>query len=131
MRPRRLTKGDVLFKKDDRATEMYLTLSGSIRLVEIGVTVGAGSVLGEIGVFGPTRERMDTAVCETDAEVGAIDNEKVLELYHQNPTFGRYLITLVIKRLLDDYVKWREMWLTLGSGPASETLAGGGAGGRV
>jgi len=122
MRRRTLTKGDVLFKKGDRATELYVMLSGSIRLVDIGVTVGAGSVLGEIGVFGPKHERMDTAVCETDAELGAIDNDKVLELYHQNPKFGRYLMTLVIQRLLADYVRMRDMRVMVGSGAASERL---------
>ena len=127
MRRRTLTKGEVLFKRGDQATEMYVTLGGSIRLVDVGVTVGAGSVLGEIGVFGPTKERMDTAVCETDAELGVISSDKVWELYHQNPKFGRYLMTLIIQRLLDDYAKVRDMRLTVGSGPASGTLAGGSA----
>jgi hypothetical protein len=109
MRRRTLTKGEVLFKRGDRATELYVTLSGAIRLVDVGVTVGPGSVLGEIGVFGPRNERMDTAVCGTDVELGAIDPDKVLELYHQNPKFGRYLMTLVIQRLHDDYAKLRDM----------------------
>ena len=117
MRRRTLTKGEILFKKGDRATELYVTLGGSIRLVEIGVTVRAGSVLGEIGVFGPKHERMDTAVCETDAELGAINNDKVLELFHQSAKFGRFLMTLVIQRLLEDYVKMRDMRGTE-SGPA-------------
>ena len=130
MRRRTLTTGEVLFKRGDRATDMYVTLSGSIRLVDVGVSVGAGSVLGEIGIFGPTKERMDTAVCETDAELGVINNGKVLELFHQNPKFGRYLMTLVIQRLLDDYTRLRDMRLTLGSELASGTLAGGGASGR-
>jgi CRP/FNR family cyclic AMP-dependent transcriptional regulator len=125
MRRRTLTRGEILFKRGDRATEMYVTLSGSIRLVDVRVTIGAGSVLGEIGVFGPTMERMDTAVCETDVELGAIDNDKVWELYHQNPKFGRYLMTLVIQRLLDDYAKVRDMRLTVGSEAASGTLARG------
>ena len=94
------------------------------------MTIGAGSVLGEIGVFGPTKERMDTAVCETDVELGAIDNGKVWELYHQNPKFGRYLMTLVIQRLLDDYAKVRDMRLTVGSEPASGVLASGRTGER-
>jgi CRP/FNR family cyclic AMP-dependent transcriptional regulator len=114
MRRRSLTKGDVLFKRGDRATELYVMLSGSIRLVDIGVTVGSGSVLGEIGVFGPRNQRMDTALCETDVEVGAIANDKVLELFHQNPKFGRYLMTLVIQRLLDDYAKVRDMRVRAG-----------------
>ena len=130
MRRRTLTKGEVLFKRGDRATDMYLTLSGSIRLVDVGVSVGAGSVLGEMGIFGPTKERMDTAVCETDAELGVITNDKALELFHQNPKFGRYLITLVIQRLLDDYARLRDMRLTLGSELASGTVAGGRASGR-
>jgi hypothetical protein len=127
MRRRTLTKGDVLFKRGDRATEMYVTLSGSIRLVELDVTVGAGNVLGEIGVFGPRHERMDTAVAETDVELGAIDNDKLLELYHQNPKFGRYLMTLVIQRLLDDYAKMRDRRTTAGSGPAPGMSGGLGA----
>jgi hypothetical protein len=130
MRRRTLTKGEVLFKKGDRATEMYVTLSGSIRLVDVGVTVGAGSVLGEIGVFAPKQERMDTAVCETDVELGAISNDKVLELYHQNPKFGRYLMTLIIQRLLEDYAKWRDMRLAFEGGSAAVTLVGGSAGER-
>ena len=116
MRHRTLTKGEVLFKRGDRATEVYVTLRGTIRLVDIGVTVGPGSVLGEIGVFGPRNERMDTAVCETDVELGAISNDKVLELYHQNPKFGKYLITLVIQRLLDDYAKMRDRRVTVARG---------------
>ena len=114
MRRRSLTEGDVLFKRGDRATELYVLLSGSIRLVDVGVTVGSGSVLGEIGVLGPRNQRMDTAVCETDVELGAIANDKVLELFHQNPKFGRYLMTLVIQRLLDDYAKVRDMRVRAG-----------------
>jgi CRP/FNR family transcriptional regulator, cyclic AMP receptor protein len=121
MRHRTWSKGDVLFRRGERATELYVLLSGSIRLVDLEVTVGPGSVLGEIGVFGPRRERMDTAVCETDTELGVIDNDKVLELYQQNPKFGRYLMTLVIQRLLDDYVKLRDKrTLALAAGAAGE-----------
>ncbi len=114
MRRRSLTKGDALFKRGDHATELYVMLSGSIRLVDVGVTVGSGSVLGEIGVFGPRNQRMDTAVCETDVELGVIANDKVLELFHQNRKFGRYLMTLVIQRLLDDYAKVRDMRVRAG-----------------
>lgn len=108
MRRRSGRKGEVLFRKSDPATELYVVLSGSLRLVDVAVTVGPGSVLGEIGVFAPTRQRMDTAICEADVELGVMDNDKVLQLYHQNPSFGVYLIRLVIQRLLDDYAKLRD-----------------------
>ena len=108
MRRRTWKSGEVLFRKDDAARELYLMLSGSIRLVDVGVTIGPGSVLGEIGVFAPSGRRMDTAICETEAELGVIDNDRVLQLYYQNPTFGLYLIKLVIQRLLDNYTNLRD-----------------------
>ena len=105
MHRRHVAKGETLFRRGDPAMELYLILSGSIRLVDIAVSVGPGSVLGEIGIFAPTAERMDTATCETDVDVGVVGNDKVLQLYHQNPKLGFYLIRLVIQRLLENYVK--------------------------
>jgi len=108
MHRRHVAKGETLFRRGDPAMELYLILSGSIRLVDIAVSVGPGSVLGEIGIFAPTAERMDTAMCETDVDVGVVGNDKVLQLYHQNPKLGFYLIRLVIQRLLENYVKLRD-----------------------
>ena len=96
-------KGDVLFEKGSLAKEMYLVLSGSIRLVGVGVVLGAGNLIGEIGIFSPLAQRMDTAICEADGELGVIADEKVLQLYYQNPTFGFYLVKLVTHRLLENY----------------------------
>ena len=108
MHRRHVAKGETLFLRGDRANELYLILNGSIRLVDVAVRVGPGNVLGEIGIFAPTAERMDTALCETDVDVGIIGNDKVLQLYHQNPKLGFYLIRLVIQRLLENYVKLRD-----------------------
>jgi hypothetical protein len=105
---RRLTTGAVLFRKGDRADDLYVVLSGSLRLADVAVTVGPGSVLGEIGIFAPTRQRMDSAICETDVELGVVAYDKVLELYHQNRTFGFYLIRLISQRLLDNYATLRD-----------------------
>lgn len=108
VRSRTARAGDVVFRKGDQAKEMYLVLAGSIRVVDIGVAVGPGAVLGEIGIFAPSGRRMDTAVCETDVELGVIENDKILQLYHQNPKFGFYLIRLIIHRLEEDYARLRE-----------------------
>ena len=51
---------------------------------------------------------MDTATCQTDVDLAVIANDKVLQLYHQNPKLGFYLIRLVIQRLLENYVKLRD-----------------------
>ena len=104
MQSRTLKKG-VLFRKGDAAEEMYIVLKGSVRLVDVGVTVHPGTVLGEIGIFAPSRQRMDTAICESDVEVATISNDTVWQLYHQNPKFGFYLINLVTERLLQNFSK--------------------------
>lgn len=100
-----MKKSDILFEKGDLATEMYLLLSGSVRLAGVGVSLGAGSLIGEIGIFSSDGRRMDTAICEADTELGVIAHEKVVQLYYQNPSFGFYLIKLVIHRLLENYFK--------------------------
>ena len=108
MRRRQCAKGDVLFRRGDPATELYVVFSGSLRLVDVAVELGPGTVLGEIGIFAPTRQRMDTAICETEVDLGVMAIDKVLELYHQNRQFGFYLIRLVSQRLLEDYASLRD-----------------------
>jgi hypothetical protein len=48
---------------------------------------------------------MDTAICEAEGDLGVISDDKVLQLYYQNPSFGFYLLKLVTHRLLEDYFK--------------------------
>ena len=108
MRRHQYAKGDVLFRRGDPATELYVVLGGSLRLVDLAVELGPGTVLGEIGIFAPTRQRMDTAICETEVDLGVMAIDKVLELYHQNRRFGFYLIRLVSQRLLEDYASLRD-----------------------
>ncbi len=97
-----LKTGDVLFRLGDPASSMYLILKGSVRLVEIGVVLGPGALVGEIGVFAPDNLRTGTAVCETEVEIGSISEDKALQLYYQNPAFGFYLFRLVVQRMNDN-----------------------------
>ena len=108
MRRRQCAKGEVLFRRGDPAKELYLVFSGSVRFLVLAVEIGPGKMLGEVGIFAPTHQRMDTAVCETEVELGAMATEKVLELYHQDRRFGFYLIRLVSQRLLEDYASLRD-----------------------
>ncbi len=114
----RLGQGEVLFRMGDPANAMYLILSGSVRLAEIGVTLGPSALLGEIGVFAPDNRRTGTAICETEVEIGVISDEKVLQLYYQNPTFGLHLFRLVVRRMLENERRQRsESASVLRSGP--------------
>lgn len=98
----------VLFRRGDEAPSMHMVLRGDVSLVELGVTLGPGAVLGEIGVFAPDNRRTATAVCATEVELGSISTDTVLQLYFQNPTFGLYLIKLIIQRLLENERRLRE-----------------------
>lgn len=108
MRRRRCAKGEVLFRRGDPAKELYLLFSGSVRLLDLGVELGPGKMLGEVGIFAPTHQRMDTAICETEVELGVMATDKVLELYHQDRRFGFFLIRLVSQRLVEDYGSLRD-----------------------
>ncbi len=101
MTRQKFESGHVLFRRGDPANSMYLILEGSVRLTELDVILGPGTLVGEMGVFAPDNRRTGTAVCESDVEVGAMTDEKVLQLYYQNPTFGFYMFRLVLKRLLE------------------------------
>lgn len=92
--------GDVLFRLGDPARAAFVVLSGRVRVAEIGLALGPGSLLGEIGLFAPGGRRTGTALCETDVEIGSISDERLLQLYVQDPTFGLCLMRLVVQRML-------------------------------
>jgi CRP-like cAMP-binding protein len=81
---------------------MFYLLTGEIHLQEIGRTIGAGTVLGEIGMFSPDKKRTATAICATGGELLAMSEDQVRGLYFQNPKFGFYLVQLITRRLLEN-----------------------------
>jgi CRP/FNR family transcriptional regulator, cyclic AMP receptor protein len=89
------SSGEVLFKLGDPADKLYVIEHGRVVFPEIGKEVGAGAVLGEVGLFAAGGTRSLTALCEGDCRLWTITKEKALELYYQNPKFGMFLIRLV------------------------------------
>ncbi len=102
MKSRRLKAGTVLFRKGDPADHLYCLADGCIELVEIGLQLEPGRIFGEIAFFAPDRRRTLTARCAGDATVLMIDETTLKQLYHQNPSFGFHLISLVAARLSQD-----------------------------
>ena len=103
MTRRRFKAGEILFQKGDPSHEMFYVREGVIRLEEIGKTIGASDMLGEISMFSPSRKRTVTAVCETDGELLRMSDDQVLRLYHQNPKFGFDIVRLITRRLIENY----------------------------
>lgn len=101
MNTKKIGKGDYLFRKGDHSKHMYYLAEGNLHLVEIKTTVGKGSVIGEIGLFSPSRERTSTAIAETDCILLSITDTALYQAYYQNPKLGFYLITLIARRFAE------------------------------
>src|SRR6202051_1357256 len=102
MSERKYRKGDILFKKDDAANEMFLTVTGEFLVTEIDVKLPPGRLIGELGFLSPDNRRTATVKCTEDGQVLTITYEKLLELYFQNPQFGYYFLVLTSHRLLEN-----------------------------
>lgn len=108
MTRRRLAKGEVLFRRGEPGNSMHMILAGSVKIMELGVVLGPGAFVGEMGVFGPDHRRTGTAVCESEVEIGSISDEQAMQIYYQNPAFGFHLFRLVVQRVLDNERRWRD-----------------------
>jgi hypothetical protein len=105
MTQRKYRKGDVLFKKNDVAKEMLLTVTGKFLVKEISVEVPPGRLMGEFGFLTPDNRRTGTIECIEDGDVLTITYEKLLEIYFQNPQFGYYFLVLTSQRLLENIAR--------------------------
>jgi two-component system nitrate/nitrite response regulator NarL len=100
--PSRYRRGDVLFYKNAPSDALYYIARGTIGLQEINVEVGAGTVLGEIGLFSPDHRRTCTAVCKSDCELLMVSATDAMRMYYQDPEFATFLIRLITRRLEAD-----------------------------
>jgi CRP-like cAMP-binding protein len=102
MTARKYRRGDKLFKKDDAANEMFLTVTGKFLVKEIDVELPPGRLMGELGFLTPNKRRTATVECIEDGQVMTITYDKLLEIYFQNPQFGYYFLVLTSQRLLEN-----------------------------
>ncbi len=102
MHKRAYKAGDILFSKGDPAEEMFYIASGSCRVVELGLQMKPGQLVGELGFLTPDRQRTQTVECVEDVSMLVISYDKVSELYFQNPSFGFYFLKLSSERLLQN-----------------------------
>jgi CRP/FNR family cyclic AMP-dependent transcriptional regulator len=102
MKRRSFKQGEVLFRKGDAADKLIYLAEGRLKLTEIGVPIGAGELIGEIGLFSPEKKRTQTVTCDTDGELYEMTDEMIFQLYYQHPKLGFFIMRLVAERLLND-----------------------------
>lgn len=103
MTDRSFAAGETIFRKGDAARELFLITAGTARLTELGIHVGKGSMIGEIGLFSPQKARIATAVAVTPVHALAIAEDRVISLFTDNREFGFYLVSLITNRLIADF----------------------------
>ena len=105
MTRRKYGKGDVLFRKGDRANEMFFTVTGKFLVTELGIELPPGRLVGELGFLSPDNRRTQSLECTEDGQVLTITYERLLEIYFQNPEFGYYFLRLSTERLLQNITR--------------------------
>jgi hypothetical protein len=105
MTERNCKAGEVLFYKDEKAEDMLYIVSGRFRLVESGIELPVGAIVGELGMLSPSNMRTQTLECIEDGLILSVSYSKVEELYVQNPAFGFYFLRLASERLFQNIEK--------------------------
>jgi hypothetical protein len=107
--------GATLFRLGDPAKEMFCIVSGAFLLVESGIALKPGDIVGELGWLSPGNLRTQTLRCEEGGQLLRISYDKLKELYFQNPRFGIYLLRLVSDRMFSNAATASQTY-TLASG---------------
>ncbi len=102
MRAAQLKAGAVLFERGAQADRLYFLAEGRIDLPDVGRSMDAGQMFGEIAFFAPDGRRSSSARCATDCTVLSIDETTFKQLVHQNPDFGLEVMRLIAARLSQD-----------------------------
>jgi CRP/FNR family transcriptional regulator, cyclic AMP receptor protein len=98
----RVPAGTVLFRRGDPADRLYFLAEGRLALEELGVELGPGALLGEIGIFSPDGKRTQTVRALEGVVLYELRRDEVLALYKRDPGFGIYLVRLITARLVED-----------------------------
>jgi CRP/FNR family cyclic AMP-dependent transcriptional regulator len=80
-------------------------VTGRYRLLELGIELKPGQLVGELGMLAPDNRRTATLECIEEGEALSITYEQVEQLYYQNPTFGFYFLHLATARLFENIGK--------------------------
>ena len=102
MTERKCKAGEMLFYKDEKAEDMLYIVSGRFRLVESGIELPVGAIVGELGMLSPSKVRTQSLECIEGGVILSVTYDQVEQLYVQNPAFGFYFLKLSSARLFQN-----------------------------
>src|SRR6201999_522633 len=119
MTERKCAAGEVLFYKDEKAESMFYIVSGRYQLVESGIELPVGAIVGELGMLSPSNMRTQTLECIEAGQILSVSYSKVEELYVQNPAFGFYFLRLASARLFQNIATLEQRLAQLTAPPSA------------
>jgi CRP-like cAMP-binding protein len=125
MTERKCATGEILFYKDEKAESMFYIVSGRYRLVESGIELPVGALVGEFGMLSPSNLRTQTLECIESGLILGVTYTQVEELYVQNPAFGFYFLRLASARLFQNIARLEERLAQHTAAPAAAAPAPG------
>src|SRR6201994_2575445 len=102
MTERKCNSGEILFYKDEKADDMLYIVSGRFRLVESGIELPVGAIVGELGMLSPSKVRTQSLECIEGGMILSVSYDQVEQLYVQHPAFGFYFLKLATARLFQN-----------------------------
>jgi len=99
---RLMNKDEFIFSKGETARCLFFVVSGRCRLIESGIDIAPGAVVGEFALISPDKTRTQTLQCTEAGKLLEITYGQVKQLYYQNPTFGFFFLQLISRRLFEN-----------------------------
>ena len=99
---RLMNKDEFIFSKGETADALFFVVSGRCRLIESGIDIAPGAVVGEFALISPDKTRTQTLQCTEAGKLLEITYGQVEQLYYQNPTFGFFFLQLISRRLFEN-----------------------------
>ena len=96
-----IAEGAAVFRRGEPVDAFYLIERGKVQLQEVGITLGAGDILGEIGFFTEAEARTATAICTERTRVHMLTEAGFRQLQRQDPNFGMAVMRIATRRLAD------------------------------
>ena len=99
---RRMNADEVIFSKGEIGDCLFFVVSGRCRLIESGIEIAPGAVVGEFALISPDKTRTQTLQCTEAGKLLEISYGQVKQLYYQNPKFGFFFLQLISGRLFEN-----------------------------
>ncbi len=102
MKKRSFPAGAFLVRRGERADRLYYLSEGEIEVIDYGIKLGPGAIVGEIGVFASEQERTATIRCNTGCSTYELTEGIAKQLFLQDRLFGFWILRLIINRLSEN-----------------------------